>query len=182
MDKRIARTRQQLRESLVALTLAHGYEAVTIREITARAGVGYATFFRHYADKDALLLDVLDALIDEMRDMLGQGEALPSAETEGRLIFEHVHANSRLYRVLLDGGSQDILARIQQQAMQDVLARFPLAPDGPVPPQLAAHQMVSGVIALIGWWLRNEMPYPPDEMGVLYDTLIIRPMLAWHTA
>ena len=32
-----------------------------MRAIAARAGVGYATFFRHYADKDALLADVVES-------------------------------------------------------------------------------------------------------------------------
>src|SRR5689334_4808121 len=55
-DRRIVRTRNLLAQALVALTLEKNYDAVTIREITDRAEIGYATFFRHYPDKDALLL------------------------------------------------------------------------------------------------------------------------------
>src|SRR5205809_797707 len=47
-DRRVRRTQQLLAEALIALTLEKGYEAVTIRDITKRADVGYATFFRHY--------------------------------------------------------------------------------------------------------------------------------------
>ena len=52
-DKRVRRTRQALAEALIALTMEKGYEPVTLQEITDRAGVGYRTFCRHYADKDA---------------------------------------------------------------------------------------------------------------------------------
>ncbi len=54
-DRRIKRTQQLLAKALIALTLEKGYEVVTIRDITEWADVGYATFFRHYYSKDALL-------------------------------------------------------------------------------------------------------------------------------
>ena len=50
-DRRVTRTRKLLTEALISLSLEKGYEAVTIRDITDRAGVGYATFFRHIRRK-----------------------------------------------------------------------------------------------------------------------------------
>ena len=46
-DRRVRRTQNLLAKALIALTLEKGYEAVTIRDITQRADVAYATFFRH---------------------------------------------------------------------------------------------------------------------------------------
>src|SRR5690606_12454565 len=62
VDARVRRTRRRLQDALVALVLERGYEAVTIRDVAERADVGYATFFRHYASKEALLLDLLEGL------------------------------------------------------------------------------------------------------------------------
>ena len=59
------RTREALRQAMTELAAESPLEAITVRAIAARAGVGYATFFRHYADKDALLAEVSEILIRE---------------------------------------------------------------------------------------------------------------------
>ena len=55
LDRRVKRTQRLLAEALISLTLEKGYDAVSIRDITERADVAYATFFRHHEDKEALL-------------------------------------------------------------------------------------------------------------------------------
>jgi AcrR family transcriptional regulator len=69
-DRRVRRTQQALAHAVIALTLEKGYDAITIRDITDWADVGYATFFRHYKDKEALLHDVLDVVLTELMDLL----------------------------------------------------------------------------------------------------------------
>jgi AcrR family transcriptional regulator len=77
-DRRVRRTQHLLARALIALTLEKGYEAVTIRDITERADIGYATFFRHYHDKDELLKDVLDVVLTDLIDLLRP--SLPDAD------------------------------------------------------------------------------------------------------
>src|SRR3954462_4560111 len=62
LDARVVRTREALQQAMVDLASEAPLEAITVRAIATRAGVGYATFFRHYADKEALLADVADKL------------------------------------------------------------------------------------------------------------------------
>ena len=70
IDRRVRRTRKSLEDALIALTLEKEYEEITIQEITERADVGYRTFFRHYADKDDLLRDVLESTTMELRELM----------------------------------------------------------------------------------------------------------------
>ncbi|MFL6151367.1 MAG: TetR/AcrR family transcriptional regulator [Ornithinibacter sp.] len=51
------RTRQALLESALALFAEQGYDATTTAAIARRAGVSEMTLFRHFATKDALLVD-----------------------------------------------------------------------------------------------------------------------------
>src|SRR5437762_14310178 len=69
-DRRVRRTQHLLARALIALTLEKGYEAVTIRDITERADLGYATFFRHYHDEDELLEAFLEVVMAELIDLL----------------------------------------------------------------------------------------------------------------
>lgn len=174
-DRRIQRTQQQLSQALIALTLENGYEAVSIRDITRRAGIGYATFFRHYKDKDALLIDVLNAFIQELKQLLAQA-AEPSPAAEGALIFTHVHQQRDLYRILLHGqGTGAILTHVQEIIAQELLTTHAPQPGSPIPPDVAANHVAAATMALIKWWLDHDMPYSPAQMGLIYSELIIRP-------
>src|ERR1041385_2364465 len=66
MDRRKVRTRQMLRDALIALILEKGYDTTTVEDITNRANLGRATFYLHYRDKDELLLHTLEATFDEL--------------------------------------------------------------------------------------------------------------------
>ncbi|MEO8528517.1 MAG: helix-turn-helix domain-containing protein [Pseudolysinimonas sp.] len=51
------RTRAHIFATALELFEAEGFEAVTVARIAEHAGVSEMTFFRHFATKDALLLD-----------------------------------------------------------------------------------------------------------------------------
>jgi len=78
-DARVVRTRDALRVAMTELASELPLDSITVRAIAARADVGYATFFRHYPDKEALLADVADKLIREFQAL---SEEPPSAESE----------------------------------------------------------------------------------------------------
>src|SRR5690242_17538395 len=67
LDARMARSRAALGEALLTLLEAKAFDQLTVREIAQTATVGYATFFRHYPDKEALLNDVA---AQQVRDLL----------------------------------------------------------------------------------------------------------------
>src|SRR2546421_4306467 len=172
-DRRVKRTQHLLARALIVLTLEKGYEAVTIRDITERADVGYATFFRHYHDKDELLKDVLDVVLTEIIDLLGSTQPAADPTTIGVLLFRYVQQQSEVVRVLLM--SHALLQRSIEIATQNVVSEHTILPDSVVPLEIAAHHIVASSISLIQWWLDHQMPYPPERMGVIYHELIIRP-------
>src|SRR5512135_400597 len=68
MDQRRARgqrNRQALLDAAVELFTANGYEATTIEQIAAAAGVAPRTFFHHFATKDDILFDGYAERLDE---------------------------------------------------------------------------------------------------------------------
>lgn len=176
-DRRVKRTQHLLAEALIALTLEKGYEAITIRDITERADVGYATFFRHYADKEALLQDVVEVVLGELLALLQQPDA--DTQAQGLLLFRYVQQQSALCRVLLgSGGSIALLNRIRAAGVRSALLENTPRPDSPVPAEIAVNHLVAATIALIQWWLEHDMPYPPEQMAWIYAELIVRPTQA----
>lgn len=177
-DQRIRRTQRSLSQALIALTLERGYDAVTIRDITARAGVGYATFFRHYPDKETLLVDVLDVVLDDLTALLQPQTDHGASEAVGVLLFQYVQEHSELCRVLLDSrGSSLLIERMQQSGERSVLQQHTPREASPVPAEIAAHHLVASTIALVQWWLDHNMPYSLERMGNIYRDLIVQPTL-----
>src|SRR5512142_2993979 len=55
IDPRVKRTRNLLEQAFMELIQEKGFQAVTVQDITEKAGVNRATFYAHFADKYALL-------------------------------------------------------------------------------------------------------------------------------
>lgn len=175
-DRRVKRTQKALARALIALTLEKGYEAITIREITDHAEIGYATFFRHYRDKEALLEDVLFVVLEELTALL----QFPMNDTDhavtGTFIFSYVQEHNELVRVLLSSHkSSDMARKIVEAGTQSVFSQNAPLAEGLVPPEIAAHHLITSTISLLQWWLEHQMPYPPEQMGAIYKVLIAHP-------
>src|SRR3954470_833181 len=70
--------RRQLRRALssaaVDLFVANGYEATTVDEIAAAAGVGRRTFFRYFETKDDVLFANHDEIVAEMEEVFATAD------------------------------------------------------------------------------------------------------------
>ena len=174
-DRRSQRTRAQLRQALIELLQESGYEAISIRDITEKACVGYATFFRHYDGKESLLADAFEQSVGELNQLLHSlGET--DAEVEGKVIFEHVQERQLLYQVLLRGeATLPLIAEVQRDAAKELVMRYARYTPS-IPAGLLANYVVVSIVALIKWWLRNDMPFDPEHMGQFYAELIMKPV------
>lgn len=177
-DRRIQRTQDHLRQAMAELIVQRSYESISIRDLAAAAGVGYATFFRHYPTKDALLLDLLQRSIQDLARLLPPGVDADPAE-EGRVIFTHAAQHEQLYRILLRGeGTLSLLEQVQAAAVSEVMDRFAGQREPAIPLEILSHHLVASSIALIAWWLQRGQPYPPERMGQIYAEMIMRPFIA----
>lgn len=79
MGPRAELTRARLRAAALELFTERGFDATTVEDVAARAGVSHMTFFRHFPTKEAVLLeDPYDDVIAEA--VLAQDPALPALE------------------------------------------------------------------------------------------------------
>jgi AcrR family transcriptional regulator len=56
--------RQRIREAMIDLVLADGYEETTVERVIERSGVDCACFERHFRDKDDLYLQLFEEIAD----------------------------------------------------------------------------------------------------------------------
>ncbi|HEX3887668.1 MAG TPA: TetR/AcrR family transcriptional regulator [Phenylobacterium sp.] len=175
-DARIVRTREALRKAMIALAEESPLDAITVRAIAARAGVGYATFFRHYPDKDALLADVADRLIREflqrVAPLLQEKDRTAAARSMCDFVLEHL----AIYKALLAGGSgETVRAEMLRQTMITMAATRQRKPDGPLDDLMLFH-LVSAILNLLSWWLRNLNEVSTATMAEVIERTVLTPV------
>ncbi|MGO4273296.1 TetR/AcrR family transcriptional regulator, partial [Paenibacillus sp. TAF58] len=66
MDRRQARTKQLLRQALMALIEEKGTDGLTVTDITTRAGVNRGTFYLHYRDAQDMLEQIKTEILNTL--------------------------------------------------------------------------------------------------------------------
>lgn len=180
MDRRVARTKRLLAQALVELVNEQPYEDITIRDITDRADIGYATFFRHYDGKDDLMLEIFTQLITDL-ESLNENRINHSFEREGYLFFQHISDNAALYRSILDSRAfsrklrEHITLIVRAQIVENHADELQLSQ---IPLDIAAHHIVASLLGLADWWLSNSQPYTVAQMARFYERLVVQ--ATWH--
>lgn len=89
---RKARTRQRIQEVAVRLFQERGFDAVTVEEIAAAAGVSHMTVFRHFGTKEQIVLgdDYDPQIVAAIRQRPASEPALDSVERAMTTVLGHV--------------------------------------------------------------------------------------------
>ena len=176
VDARIEKTRAALAAAILELLEKRDFASITIGEIVERAAVGYATFFRHYKDKEELLSDAAERLIDDVLPNM-----LPALRDEDTLsasiaLCRFVDERRAVCRALFAGGAEPHVRRLLTER---AIARGESTglPDPPgLPPRLATVHSVRATMGLLAWWLDEEAELSAEEMAVIIDRLAIAPV------
>ncbi|MDF2684001.1 MAG: TetR family transcriptional regulator [Brevibacillus sp.] len=178
LDPRVIRTRQMLRDALVELIHEHGYEKITVQDITKRATLNRATFYLHYRDKLDLFYqsseEILHDLVESMNLAFAEKEKFDwqSDQPHENFIhlFEQISQNGRLYKVFLTEKNMPHFTSRLMDVLIDFIAKGikNMQPDDErltVPREFAVRYFAAAFLGVIVWWLEKDMPYTPKYMA-----------------
>lgn len=66
MDKRVYKTKENIKKTVINLILEKNFQDITVTEISNRANIGRKTFYLHYGS----IIDVIKELEDEIKEAL----------------------------------------------------------------------------------------------------------------
>ncbi|HRW17500.1 MAG TPA: TetR/AcrR family transcriptional regulator [Dermatophilaceae bacterium] len=183
-------TGQERREQLVdvgrAVFAAKGFEAATVEEIAAKAGVSKPVVYEHFGGKEGLYAVVVDR---EMAQLLeGVTTALTTApstraivEQAALALLDYIESSTDGFRILVrdsptgqsTGSFASLLGDIATQVEGLLAAEFKARKlDSRSAPVYA--QMLVGMVALTGqWWLEHRRIKKADVAAHLVN-------LAWN--
>lgn len=176
---RVRRTQKLLREALVELIEERGFEALTIGEITERAMVSRAAFYRNYHDKYDLVEQIFEDAMSTLLNTVGE-LGLEHPPEAWVTFFEHIAEYERLYRALLGKQGSPWFVRKMRASLTDMIVtrghmnHEPNRPNGPNISGPHANTFSDGFVPdlvstmfveAITWWLEQGRPYSPKEIA-----------------
>lgn len=172
VDRRIARTRRALSSALIDLILEMGYARISIRALTQRADIGYATFYRHFKSKDELTSYVLMTLIDDLESRLLPGMAV---HDESLTLYQFVFENQRIYHAALRLPRRNPAVKKAWDRIRKVCHKRYVARIGcEIPFDASINHLMSSVWELHRWWLKEAEHYSPEEIATIHTELIVK--------
>jgi AcrR family transcriptional regulator len=170
-DLRVIKTERGLREAFIRLLFEKGYDAISIQDIATEAEAARVTFYRHYANKEELLIDCIDVIYE---DIAGHIRQIPVAEfqqgfTPMLYFYKQLQEDGKIYRLLSTSQAGQILTKrlielFANRIKMRMEERFP-AEQLLAPIDIIAYHIASAQIGLANWWLENGEPYPPEYMA-----------------
>lgn len=173
----MARSRKALKDTLLALLEEERpFEQITIREITGKAGVGYATFFRHYPTKEKLLNALASKQVRELLEITYPILSSSCSKAAVKALCTYVNERSRLWNALLASGAAN---RMKEEFIHQTqgLAAMRLGSNSWVPDDLRLTFGVGVTIDILAWWLPQRESYSVDQIAEYIDRLAVAPAM-----
>src|SRR6476620_6416698 len=170
---RLRRTQKLLREALIELIEERGFDAITIGELTSRALVSRAAFYRNYQDKYDLVEQIFEEAMSALLAAVGDLGRDHPAENWVKF-FEHIAEYERLYRALLGRKGSPWFVWKMRAALADLVKERGHLPHGSNAADRPVHtfadafvpDLVSALfVEAITWWLEQGRPYTPREIA-----------------
>jgi AcrR family transcriptional regulator len=173
---RVRRTQKLLREALIDLIEERGFDALTVGEITGRAMVSRAAFYRNYQDKYDLIEQIFAEAMQALVNAVSEQGTAHSPEIWVRF-FEHIVQYERLYRALLGRQGSPWFVHKMRASLLDLVKEFarlsPYWEHAATPPvslypssdEFVPTLLATMFVEAIIWWLEQGRPYPPEEIA-----------------
>lgn len=169
-DRRVLKTKAALRDAMLDLMAARGWDQMTIQEICDRANVGRSTFYVHYQSKDELLSEGLN----DLRDMIA-AQTAEAQHADGHFLaglLEHMAQQRDVFRAAIGRrGGQGVARRFRQMVCQLVEIELKRRAHPEAAHPWVARFVAGGVVEAMAWWVDAPEPPPIATMQRELDAL-----------
>ena len=180
VDRRVRKTRRQLRECLITLLKEKKVQDITVRELTDMADLNRGTFYLHYKDEFDLLEKTEAELQEDFNQLVCKHDAVDLKQRPSVIfneIYYLVYDNADLIEILLgENGDLSFVNRLKQlireKCLKDWMEVFRSG-------NAAAFDaffsfIVSGCIGLVQYWLQTGLKETPEQMAKLTEHIITK--------
>ncbi|MDQ0200106.1 AcrR family transcriptional regulator [Neobacillus ginsengisoli] len=163
-----------------------GFEGITIRDLTAKAGINRGTFYLHYRDKydlmEKLQSDILQGFL-EIILQLNPIEAIKYFSQNAPYpimvqIFDYLKGYGRILKVLLSSkGDPAFPKKMKDLIRNNIYEKLVKNKESTLKNVSIAQEYLPAIgtsanFGVIEQWLENGMIHSPEEMAMIYFKII----------
>ena len=179
VDRRVKKTKRQLRLALMELMCEKPQKHISVRELAERADINRGTFYIHYKDVSDLLQQLEDEMAERLSEMCCRHARNTEIDSYPFLtdLYGFMLDNADICKVLL-GTNGDIAYRqricgiLHDDFLYGFLSRF--YPGDQQKLEYFCAFIVSGNLNLALTWLNNGAKESPEEMAQLAGAIIMK--------
>jgi len=174
-DARVRRSVEALHTALLELIEIRPLDQILLREITDRAGLSYPTFFRRFASKEELLIDIARNEVRKLMEMSAQ--AILRRNSQGaQAMCEFIQMRRKLWETLLTGGAASAMRDEFLFASRE-MSKVTTYPRHELPVELMIGLFANGTFEVVAWWMRQGYDYPVANVIKLFNVMITDPLV-----
>lgn len=179
-DRRVRKTKKQLRSALTTLLLEKEIHRITVRDIADLADVNRGTFYAHYNDVYDLLHQLEDDLLHHLDEVGSRHDARTSDGHSFRYLtelFELAGEYSDIFYTLYcrsgDSDFQDkVFNKLKYQYLYEFLSIYGGSGESERLDYCASF-IVAGMCTLVKVWIEGGMRETPEQMAQLGGDFVI---------
>ncbi len=179
-DRRVRKTKKQLRMALTTLMMERGAGDITVREIAELADVNRGTFYAHYRDVNDLLTQLEQNVFDRLEEISvsnrsgSGGDALEAYLTD---VMTLCRDSADIYRALVIRNNdmafqQKLLEELKNHYLRSFISRSSTA--GAREQELFCSFAVQGMLSLTNSWMESGLRETPEEIAGFGSRFILR--------
>lgn len=178
-EQRKVATHQRLLEAAREVIVELGYNNVDILDITERANVSKATFYKHFPNKEECVRQLMHQGFDALVEQIMDSERIVPERPDWVInsfeqVFVWAQANREILLIMVGGAASTQLNQFGRQYMVEIIQRTmpPPVSHNTIPPAVKAQIATGMIIQLLGWWLENDTGYLPRDMAQMIYTVL----------
>lgn len=178
MDRRVRKTRAQLRAGLARLMQQKNIKEITVKELVDEIDINRSTFYLHYTDIYQMLQSIEDELMEDILEAIKEHPLDPGMKGEGYSfavqLFRILSANKDICAALMGpNGDMAFVEKIEKLVEDAVLPElFTMFPQKVNDIKYAYAFCINGCVGMIKCWLTGDSDDTPEHMAYLTHTII----------
>ena len=180
IDRRVRRTKRQLRAALTKLIEKKNVKEITVKELAEAADINRGTFYIHYRDVYHLIEQTEQDILDEFHELVRNYTENPETRNPHIFlmqVFAFFADKSDLCIALISkNGDMDFLHHLKDVVKNCGLREWVLSASRIRQKDFdyCYDFIASGCVGLFQRWVATGMQETPEEMAVLAEHLILR--------
>ena len=167
VDRRVRKTKSQLRKGLARLMQEKSIGEITVKELVEEVDINRSTFYLHYSDIPTLLREIEDDMMEKMERAVRE-HPIKENSTGGFIedIFRVLDENREVVRALVGVHGRELLAQLFPERVEDMKYFYSFC--------------LNGCLGFVKTWLEDGAAKTPECAADMTFRMVVSSMRAFY--